>query len=32
MFSTIFKKSCCSFAQNIIIEKSKMAVKMADMF
>ena len=28
MFST---KICCSFAKNIMFEKSKMAAKMADM-
>ena len=31
MFSTNFKKTCCSFAENKIFEKSKMVVKMADM-
>ena len=31
MFSTNFSKMCCSFAQNKISEKSKMAAKMADM-
>ena len=31
MFSTNFSKICCSFVQNKIFEKSKMAVKMADM-
>ena len=32
MFSTNFSKNCCSFAQNKIFEKSKMAAKMSDMF
>ena len=27
MFSTNFKKICCSFAENKIFEKSKMVVK-----
>ena len=32
MFSTSFSKICCSFAQNKIFEKSKMApAMMADM-
>ena len=31
IFSTSLKKTCCSFAGNDIFEKSKMAVKMADM-
>ena len=31
MFSTDFSKICCSFAQNKIFEKSKMAAKMSDM-
>ena len=31
MFSTNSGKICCSFAQNKIFEKSKMAAKMADM-
>ena len=31
MFSAIFSKICCSFAQNEIFEKTKMAAKMADM-
>ena len=31
MFSTNFSKICCSFAQNNVFEKYKMAVKMADM-
>ena len=31
MFSTKFSNICCSFAQNNIFEKSKMAAKMADM-
>ena len=31
MFSTNFSKICCSFAQNKIVEKSKMAAKMVDM-
>ena len=31
MFSTSFSKICCSFGQNKIFEKSKMAAKMADM-
>ena len=29
MFSTKFNKICCSFAQNEICEKSKIAAKMA---
>ena len=31
MFSTNFSKICCSFVQNTVFEKSKMAAKMADM-
>ena len=31
MFSTNFKKTGCSFAENKIFEKPKMAAKMADM-
>ena len=31
MFSTNSNKNCCSFAKNKILEKSKMAAKMADM-
>ena len=31
MFSTNSNKICCSFAKNIVIEKSKMAAKMVDM-
>ena len=31
MFSTNFSKIGCSFAQNKICEKSKMAAKMADL-
>ena len=31
MFSTNFKKIGCSFAENIIFQKSKMAAKMLDM-
>ena len=31
MFSTNLTKICCSFVQNNFFEKSKMAVKMADM-
>ena len=31
MFSTNFKKSGCSLAENKIFEKSKMAAKIADM-
>ena len=31
MFSTNSSKICCSFAKNIIFEKSKTATKMADM-
>ena len=31
MYSTNSSKICCSFAKNIIFEKSKMAAKMADM-
>ena len=31
MFTTIFSKMCCSFAQNKIFEKSKMAANIADM-
>ena len=31
MFSTNFSKICCSFAQNEIFEKSKMAAKKGDM-
>ena len=31
MFSTNFNKLCCSFAKDSILEKSKMAAKMADM-
>ena len=31
MFSTNFSKIFCSFAQNRIFEKSKIAAKMADM-
>ena len=30
MFSTNSNKICCSFAKNIIFEKSKMGAKMAD--
>ena len=32
MLSTNFSKICCSFAQNKIFGKSKMAAKMADMY
>ena len=31
MLSTNFNKICCSFEQNKIFEKTKMAAKMADM-
>ena len=31
MFSTNFKKICCSFTENKIFEKSKIAAKIADM-
>ena len=31
MFSTHIKKICCIFAENKILEKSKMVAKMADM-
>ena len=31
MFSNNFSKICCSFVQNKIFEKSKMAAEMADM-
>ena len=31
MFSTNLSKICCSFAQNKIFEKSKVAAKMTDM-
>ena len=31
MFSTNFKKICCSFGQNGIFEESKMKAKIADM-
>ena len=31
MFSANFDQNCCSFVQNKIFEKHKMAVKMVDM-
>ena len=31
MFSTNSSRICCSFAENKIFEKTKMAAKMADM-